>query len=93
MREEVAMRIPVYIQDDGTADGRWSLVAVEGAAQRKVELNVPAGSRLAGEGEFTFLVTPDGKAHSARDLRAYCGKHIDGYSFVDDTDAPSLPSH
>lgn len=86
------MRIPVYIQDDGTTDGRCSLVPLEGVEQRMLEVNVPAGSRLAGEGEFTFLVTPDGKAHSARDVRIYCGTRRDGYSFVDDSDVPRLPS-
>ena len=87
------MRIPVYIQDDGTPDGRCSLVPLDGVEQRKLEVNVPPGSRLVGDGEFTFLVTSDGKAHSARDLRVYCWSGVDGYSFVDDSDTPSLPSH
>lgn len=85
------MRIPVYIQADGTPNGRCSLVPLEGVAQRRLEVNVPAGSRLVGEGEFTFLVTSDGKAHSARDLHIYCDRGIDGYSFADDGDAPRLP--
>lgn len=87
------MRIIVYVQEDGTQDGRCSLVPLDGVPQRKLAMNVPPGSRLAGEGEFTFLVTPDGRAHSPRDLRVYCWSGIDGYSFVDDSDEPSLPSH
>ncbi|MGN6544483.1 MAG: hypothetical protein ACTHK7_05510 [Aureliella sp.] len=82
------MRIPLYIQDNGTPNDRCSLVPLEGADQRKLEVNVPSGSRLVGEGEFTFLVTSDGRAHSASDLRFYCSSRIDGYSFAEDRDAP-----
>ena len=81
------MRIPVYIQDDGTPDGRCSLVPADGSQHRRLLVNVPPGSRLVGEGEYTFLVTPDGKAHSARDVRIYCWTGLEGYSFVDDGEA------